>query len=1331
MSEASESDQPHEGQVITFYSFKGGTGRTMALANVAWILAANGKRVLMADWDLESPGLHRFFQPFMDEEASGKAGIVDLVRRYEWAAINADIDPQALLSGSSESRKAAQDAVNKLVCEHIDLVDDHAAPLIWQFPGKGGLHLLSPGKQKDPDYQVTLAGLDWDNFYDNLHGGQYFDALRAHMKHSYDYVLIDSRTGLSDVANICTVHLPDMVVDCFTLSTQGIEGAAMIAGMIRGHNERQITILPVPMRVDRTQRGKAEEGIAFAVKQFNGLPTGMNDEQRSHYWAEVEVPYRSSYAYEEILAAFGDPPGSPSSLLSSYERIAAQITEGAVSMLPPREEWLRLRTRLRFYRSQAPSPPRVVLDFSPQDQLWAEWATAVLASANIEVSWVGEATSRPEDSGLETQTAAIVSEAYVSGMRDSAPAPRPDLLISVSETRLPPDLAEVPVIFLGGVSETEAVDRLIDRLGGQRPADSEPGIAALRYPGGDGPQVTNIPARNVNFTGRDEDLHKLHEDLRTHGTAGLHPLNIRGLSGVGKTQVALEYAHRFKADYDIIWWMNCGQSQYVDASLADLGQRMRTAFDANLPEEGGVAEIVQQVLELLGEGRPDQHWLLIYDNAEEINQDLKKLLPSGGGHVLITSREGWKELGSSIELGVFKRKESIGHLRQRKSGITDAEADQLAKVLGDMPLAVAAAGALMADMNMSVPEYLQQLDQQREIALPEGHLLRDYSVAVAKAWNLSVDHLQMKTAPAARLLEICSVMASDISLDLITSQAMADTLKASDPTISERAIIDMLVRQVDRLALIKVDTNAHQIQVHSVVRAVVNERMTEEERETARRAVHRLVAAARPDGDVDDPRTWPRYRLIWPHLTPSGAVWSTETAVRQLLIERVRYLRQRDDLERARRRAEEIQRIWQTLLGRKLESDLAESLQRQLFRLQFNLANILRDLARFQESRAVDEAVLAGQEKHLGKEHPHTLQTRGSLGGDLRALGDYQAALKSDIDTYDSWNAGLGEEHRGTLAGAHNLALSYLLNGDFQRALTLDRSTLARRMAVLEPDHPRTFDSRTAVVRDLLEAGRYDEAVTRATATWEQSRDALGRDDRITLNARLLLGVAQRCAGHHDEAAPHIDAARAGLTRGFGSDSSNALAARLSQALNLMAMGDVAKAKQEAEDVLAVYEQRLGRDHPHSLICRLNVATALCLERDYEAAVTEARLAAAGLEKQLGGKHPYSLAAKMVLASALAGRGDLTAAGELDDTVTAQRDEVLGPRHPDALRSRVNLLLTLQKQAAAGEKQAVAVSGERLEVIGELARLIGGEHPDVITALSGGRLLCAIDPQPF
>jgi len=1348
MPNSDENQSPYTGQVVTFYSFKGGTGRTMALANVAWILAANGKRVLVADWDLESPGLYRFFQPFLDANVGERPGIVDFVRRYEWAAVEADIDSDMLHTGSEQSREAARAAVTAIVDEHVRQVAGYTIPLGWKFPDDGVLHFLTSGKQTaNGDYQATLSALDWDNFYDNLHGGQFFDALRDFMKSNYDYVLIDSRTGLSDVADICTVHLPDVVVDCFTLATQGIEGAAMIARMIQQHTGRDITIFPVPMRIDHTQKDNVDAGLALAIKRFEGLPAGMPDDERRAYWAEVEVPYRPSYAYEEMLATIGDRAGSQVGLLPSYERLVARITNGEVSALPPKEEWLRLRTRLLFSRTQS-RPSVAVLDFSPQDQLWAEWIAAILASAEITVRWVSELPAVADNSDVETQAIAVVSESYIARMHDSPPAVQPDLLISVTDARLPAEFAGKPVISLAGLYEGQAVERLTDALRRRRPPSQEAAVVALRYPGGNRPQVVNPPARNVNFTGRDKDLKNLREQLEARDVTVVLPLTIQGLGGVGKTQLALEYAHRFRADYDIIWWMNCGQAQYVDASLVDLGQHLRDVFKAEIPEEGGVADIVQRVLRFLTED-PDRRWLLVYDNAEDIGE-IKRLLPTRedllrcrGGHVLITSRdERWisVEQARPLKVDVFEREESISHLRRRVPGISLAEADELAAVLADMPLAVAAAGALLASADMAVPEYLRRLRLQPAPELAEDHPLRAYPPEVWKAWNLSLDYLQERSAAAARLLGICSVMAPDISLELINSQAMADNLRDLDPTISERAMITRLIRQIDLLALIKLDNNARQIQVHRVVQAVVNERLTSEEKAAVRRGVHEVVVAARPEGEVDDPQTWARYRLIWPHLRPSGAMWSAETSVRQLLIDRVRYIWIRADLARGRRRAREIERAWTTMLAglpdpqvpgsqemvtRKLEPEAAESLQRQLYRLQFNLANVLRSLAEFQDARSIDEAVLDGQREHLGEEHLHTLQTRSSLAADMRALGEYEEALSYDLETYQLLSNGYGEEYRATLLAAHNLALSYLLTGDFRRALSQDRLTLERRTSVLGPLHPWTLGTGTSVARDLLEAGRYSEAASQAETVWNLSRGALGDHDRNTLNTQLLFGVAQRCAGHPDRAESLIEAARVGLSSAFGPDSSDALASRLSQGLNWLALERYTAGRAMAEEVLVVYETRLGPAHPHSLICRLNISTALFLERDYQAAQAEVQHAADGLSRRLGPTHPYTLAAGVVLASVLAGQGHLAKARELEEAIVRDRELQLGPQHPDALRALLNLLLTEYELRVAGALE------KRQPVIAELSAQIGANHPDVATAMNGNRLLSAIDPLPF
>ena len=107
-------------------------------------------------------------------------------------------------------------------------------------------------------------------------GGRFFRAMRDDMKQKYDYVLIDSRTGLSDVADICTIELPDVLTVCFTLSDQSIEGAADVARQISGrYRDRNIRVLPVPMRIEDGEKEKLDVGRSLARMKFEGFPAGM------------------------------------------------------------------------------------------------------------------------------------------------------------------------------------------------------------------------------------------------------------------------------------------------------------------------------------------------------------------------------------------------------------------------------------------------------------------------------------------------------------------------------------------------------------------------------------------------------------------------------------------------------------------------------------------------------------------------------------------------------------------------------------------------------------------------------------------------------------------------------------------------------------------------------------------------------------------------------------------------------------------------------------------------------------------------------------------------
>lgn len=330
-----EPGKARDGSIVTFYSYEGAAERTMALANIAWILASNGLRVLTTDWNLQAPALDQYFRLFIKASIlDEKPGVIDMIRDYEWAASGVAGEPQKMQETIAERSR----------------LERFTIPVNWKFPAGGVLDFLSPGRQ-NRDYVATLSSLDWDHFYDMLGGAEFMDKLRAAMKLHYDYVLIDSPGGLSDIADICTLVLPDILVDCFTLSTHGIAGAARVARLIGDqHAYRGIRILPVPVRVDHAEMLKAEAAHELTAQLFSDLPVGLPEMQQQNYWAAVALPYRAFYAYEETLAIFGDAPGAPASMLSSLERVTAHITNGAVTSLPPMDEQLRLKTRQLFAR---------------------------------------------------------------------------------------------------------------------------------------------------------------------------------------------------------------------------------------------------------------------------------------------------------------------------------------------------------------------------------------------------------------------------------------------------------------------------------------------------------------------------------------------------------------------------------------------------------------------------------------------------------------------------------------------------------------------------------------------------------------------------------------------------------------------------------------------------------------------------------------------------------------------------------------------------------------------------------------------------------------------
>jgi len=475
---------PDNGRIITFYSYKGGTGRSMALANVAWILASNGYSVAAVDWDLEAPGLHRYFAPLLpDSGLLATPGLVDLLWDFSLAAM----DP----SGSRE-RGWHEPYANVL---------PYALSVEWDFPDRGGLDFVPAGRQ-DAAYSKKLTSFDWGSFYDRFGGGAFVEALRARLRAEYDYVLIDSRTGVSDTAGICTIQMPDVLVDCFTMSNQSLDGAAAIArSVISARPAMPLRVLPVPMRVEDGEKEKLEASRDCAHNAFAFCLQDMSLEERELYWGEVEVPYRQFYAYEEVLAVFGDRPKQQGSVLASFERLTKYLTEGVVTQMPPMLEEERRQTLYLFERGRTKSG--VFISCSLEDSAWGSWITGLLAAAGLSVS-MGAATLEPGESWSPqlaervsgaTLVIAVLSPSYVSSRaalhewtvanRLSASG-RPSLMhVRVAPVDAATPMARHEYLDLVGLSQEAAVTQLLSMVSmSMRGAGQPVELSSSLVPGG-------------------------------------------------------------------------------------------------------------------------------------------------------------------------------------------------------------------------------------------------------------------------------------------------------------------------------------------------------------------------------------------------------------------------------------------------------------------------------------------------------------------------------------------------------------------------------------------------------------------------------------------------------------------------------------------------------------------------------------------------------------------------------------------------------------------------------------------------------------------------------
>jgi hypothetical protein len=379
------------------------------------------------------------------------------------------------------------------------------------------------------------------------------------------------------------------------------------------------------------------------------------------------------------------------------------------------------------------------------------------------------------------------------------------------DTPIPGPLADMVTIDLRGHTPQAFADLLVTKLTALGVLPTAPMTAPVSPVFPDRlPTVFTVPSRNRYFTGREDLLTQLRAGL-TRGTA-VAVTALHGLGGVGKTQLAIEYAHRYAAGYRMVGWIDAEQSVLIGEQLATLASRV------GLPVTGQVRE---DAAAMLGWLRRHANWLLIFDNACQ-PAGLHPWLSDGPGHTMITSRyPGWGNLADPLDVDVLSRVEAITLLTRRIPRLDPAIARELAQELGDLPLALEQAAAYLDTTRLSPSDYLRKFRRRRAQMLDRGHDLA-YGGSIATVWSLALDQLRSHHSAAVTLLDLCAHLGPEpIPLTLFTTHPdlldppLRDVIADTDPTTDVDDTLGAILAY--SLARRTDDT----IQLHRLVAAVI------------------------------------------------------------------------------------------------------------------------------------------------------------------------------------------------------------------------------------------------------------------------------------------------------------------------------------------------------------------------------------------------------------------------------------------------------------------------------------------------------------------------------
>lgn len=747
---------------------------------------------------------------------------------------------------------------------------------------------------------------------------------------------------------------------------------------------------------------------------------------------------------------------------------------------------------------------------------------------------------------------------------------------------------------------------------------------------------------------------------------------LHGLGGIGKTQLAVAYAKRYRDEYSGVFWVNTKDEASIRQSIANVARQILQQHpDAthNLQQNHeGVVEAVKTWLSLPGNTR----WLIVYDNYDnpklrgrtnDTGTDINYLFPTAyQGSIVITTRVSQTDVGHEIRVKKLESTDSCLEILSRTSGrddlrngktledmyrspltiYTDADAMSLVSKLDGLPLALATAGAYLKRTSVSLSDYCRLYETSWERLHANAPALGSYQDrTLCSTWQLSYDQVQMQSPLAAHLLQWWAYFDNeDIWYELLQGRRrrrheddpswMGDLSNELDfnsamGTLSDYGLVETFAGALD-------STRSRGYSIHSCLHSWIIHVLNKEKNDYLAKTALEFVASCVPSNEDD--QFWLFQRRLLSHAIKACAT-----------------IPDHHDL------------LW-------VFHDLGI-----LYQGQWKLA----------EAEDMYKRALRGYEKACGPEHLLTFNIFNNLGILYVDQCKYAEAKEVYIRALRGKENALGPDDPSTVSTLHNLAVLYAEEGSYTEAKEIFFNVLEKREKMLGPDHPSTLMPVCQLGFLYKCHGNYIEAEKMYARALHGCEKALGPDHPFTLNIVRCQGVLYVFQRKVDEAEKMLARALRGYEKAWGSESPHTLDTVCQLGRIYVLQEKYSEAEKMYTTALRGYERALGPEHPATLNAVNSMALVYIGQGKHTEAEEMLQQALQGHERVLGsqniGTKEPAIITVWTMGFLADTRGQLLEARTYYQRAYHDLRNLFGPSHRDVVWMK-NVLLDLETRIA-------------------------------------------------